>query len=110
MLNWEDMRSVDFLIKSGFIPIGKGIVDLEESGNVRGGRVCIGITRVTTNDGEIFGIGKGKEQTKDWLFNTRRIGLGQGMKTRSGTRRAIAAVAGAAFTIRFDTVLPLGIE
>jgi hypothetical protein len=91
-----------------FVPLGKGVINANESRKLQSRRVGKDILGIASVDQKVQGCGEGTEKLKDWLFNTRGVGLGKSVKFGSGARGAIATVVRAALTTLFDAVLPMG--
>jgi hypothetical protein len=69
MLNRENMRTVDLLVKLGLVPFGEGIIDAKEGGNARSRRVGKSVTSITSIDGILECGRQGSKETKAGLLN-----------------------------------------
>jgi hypothetical protein len=107
MQNRKDMSPVNSFAKAMFIPVGKGIVNTYVGGNLPGGRMGKGVLGISAVEEIVQGSGEGEEQTRNRLFHTGGVRVGHGVQFGRCTRRAVAAVAGAALTSKLDAVLPV---
>ena len=71
---------------TSLIPLGVGIVNVDEGGRVGWGRVCKSVGGIAAINIVVEQGSKGEEKALYWLFNTRRVRGGNLVEKGCGSR------------------------
>jgi hypothetical protein len=106
----DHKRAIEGDTKSCLVPVGKDIIDREESRNLGARRMGIGIASIAGKNQVVEGSSECTEKTKDGSLNAGGVGFREFMEDGGGTRRTITAMSRATFATGFNFVLPVGAE